>query len=246
MTSTINIKKIQSEELEMLIEIDKICRNNKITYYLGYGSALGAVRHKGFIPWDTDIDLIIEIGKMDEFVEIVESILPEKYYLFSIKKDASYDSLKPRVGLRNERHHRIHVDIFPMVGLPQNKFIQMILPRLTLILYRFFFFKQFDSETIHKDNLKKKLKHRLVKLLLFPIPIKYIKSLFNYISKKYPIDNSNYIYNICGLGYREVIPKDYLGEPEYMEFEGYKFPVPKEWDKYLKHMYGDYMTPRQY
>lgn len=237
-------RKLQLDILDILIEIDKICKEYQLTYYLAYGSVLGAVRHRGFIPWDKDIDIMIEIDKIDQFLSILESKLPEKYKVYSINNDEKYDSLKPRVGLNDYNHHLIHVDIFPMVGISHNKMARKVLPRISYLLYKTFFLKKFDSNTVHKDNPIKRIKHRLVKGILFIIPINLIRHFFNYLSWKYPVSESTYIYNICGsYGLREVIPKEYLNEPVYMEFEGYNLPVPKEWHKYLQHMYGDYMTP---
>lgn len=240
-------KKLQLSILEMLIEIDKICKKYQLTYYLAYGSVLGAIRHKGFIPWDKDVDIMIEIDSMDKLISVLETNLPKKYKVYSIYNDDKYDSLKPRIGLANHDHHTLHVDIFPMVGLSNNNIIRNVVPRLSSLIYTIFFLKKFDADTYHKNNPQKRLKHRIAKAILYVIPINLLKKVFNYLSWKYPISESKYIFNICGsYGMREVIPKNYLKKPVYMEFEGYMLPVPSEWDNYLKHMYGDYMTPVKY
>lgn len=241
------INEKQQAELEMLLEIDRICRKNQIRYYLAYGSVLGAVRHNGFIPWDNDIDIMVEINNMDKLLKALDEELPEEYFLFSTHKDENYDSLKPRVGLANERHHKIHVDIFPMVGISSNKFIRNFLPKITSKLYLIYFLKKFDANSVHKHNVSKRIKHLIVKILLSLISSKFVKYIINNLSWKYPISDSKYIFNICSPdGPKEVIPKEYLSEPVYLEFEGHLLPVPKEWDKYLKHLYGNYMVPIKY
>lgn len=240
-------RKIQLDILDILIEIDRICNKFGITYYLAYGSVLGAVRHKGFIPWDNDIDIMIEIDRMEELISALESNLPNKYKVYYLKNDKEYDSLKPRVGLSNQNHHKLHVDIFPMSGISNNKMLRKVIPIITLILYKSYFLKKFDSDTVHKNNFHKRIKHKLVKFVLYIMPISIILKVFNYLSWKYPLSKSAYIYNVCGsYKLKEVIPKEYLSEPVYLDFEGYKLPVPKEWNKYLNHMYGDYMTPVRY
>ena len=66
------------------------------------------------------------------------------------------------------------------------------------------------------------------------------------LSTMFPIEQSSTLYNICGsYGHKEFISKDWLGAPIYADFEGYKFPMPKEWHKYLTNIYGDYMTPKK-
>lgn len=107
---------------------------------------------------------------------------------------------------------------------------------------------------IKKVNIKERLiGHNKVifvviigKIIFFLVPSKLLIKVHNKLRRAFPIENSDYLYNICGsYGFKEFIPKNWLGIGERKDFEGLKLPVPKEWDKYLTHLYGDYMTPRK-
>lgn len=234
--------KIQQQELFMLKEIDRIAKQYDLTYYLGYGTVLGAVRHNGFIPWDSDIDILVDINSYKLFCEILNSHIDSKYEVKSIDTDPSYNSLKARVSLKGSSHTIIHVDIFPMVGSPKSIIGKKIFSKIAYWNYRLYSSKKYNS-TIYG---KRTPKSSIFNILLLPIPSSICILIFNKLSTMFPIEQSKSIYNICGsYGYKEFFSKEWLGEAVYLKFEDHEFPVPKEWDKYLTHIYGDYMTPRK-
>lgn len=240
------IENIHKIELEMIKEVDRICQEHKIRYYLAYGTVLGAVRHKGFIPWDTDIDIMVEADLYDEFCQTLIRNLSPKYKLNSIHTSIKYEELFARVGLNDCTHHQIHIDIFPLAGAPERKILKKIFSKIAYINYRSFFVKQVDINFNYIDRPKKKLAAGICKVLLLPIPSKVFKKIYKLLSKKYDINKSTMVCNICGsYGGKEFIPKEYLGNPVYLQFEDYALPVPEQWDKYLTHFYGDYMTPKK-
>lgn len=232
--------------LNMMMEMDRICKKNNLKYYLAYGTVLGAVRHKGFIPWDDDIDIIVDIDNYKRFCDIIRHEIPDDYVLYSADQDLNYDSLKARISLRKYFHHIIHIDIFPIVGVPKSITGRKLFCNICHILYRSYFVKKVSINVNYKGNKKKRIITLIVKLLLKPVPARLIKLIFDKLSTLYHIKESDTIYNICGCyGYKELIPKEYLGEPVFLEFEGLALPVPEKWDAYLTHLYGDYMTPIQ-
>jgi|SRR5690625_1491349 len=241
-----DIKKMQKTQLEMLLEINRISKKYDINYYLAYGTALGAIRHQGFIPWDTDIDIVVEISEYEKLCNIIEKEISEKFKLSSIDTECDYDSLKARVALKGETHHFNHVDIFPLVGTPNTKSTRWIFSKMSYILYRIYFVKKVNADLLYNNNSKKKKIAKLAKLLIIPIPTKIVIKVFNKLSFMYSIESSKYLYNICGsYGQKEYILKKYYDDPVYKIFEGHMLPLPKEWDKYLKNIYGDYMIPRK-
>ena len=232
--------------IEMLGEMDRICRKNNLKYYLAYGTALGAVRHKGFIPWDNDVDIIVSIDDYKRFCDTINSEISDDYILCSIDQNSDYDSLKARISHKNYFHHIIHIDIFPIVGVPRSMLGRKLFIKISYIIYRSYFIKKVNVSINYKNKKIKKITTTILKLLLKPIPASLIKLIFERLSKIYPINESDIIYNICGsYGYKELIPQEYLGEPAMFAFEGLTLPIPEKWDAYLSHLYGDYMTPKQ-
>jgi lipopolysaccharide cholinephosphotransferase len=243
---TDDLRHIQLIAVDILVEIDKIFKENNIKYYLGYGSALGAVRYKGFIPWDYDIDIVIDINNYRNACNLLRQKLPNKYLLESIETNKNYEELFARVTLKNELHQKIHVDIFPLVGAPRLRINQRIFAISAYIIYRSFFIKKVNVKINYKNKILKRRIALFLKFILMPIPANLFIWLFNKLSILFPIEESEILYNFCGAyGKKELVPKKFYGTPVKMMFEGYEMPLPQEWHKYLTNFYGDYMVPRK-
>lgn len=246
MKEAIDKRKIQLMELDMLMEMDRICKKNNLKYYLAYGTVLGAIRHKGFIPWDDDIDIIVNIDNYKKFCDIIHNEITDNYVLCSIDQDPNYDSLKARISLKNNYHHIIYIDIFPIIGVPKSRVGRKLFSKICYIIYKSYFVKKVDVNITYKESKRKRTNALIAKLLLKPVSANLIKLIFDKLSTLYSIKESSIIFNICGCyGYKELIPKEYLGEPVWVEFEGLTLPIPEKWDAYLTHLYGEYMIPKQ-
>lgn len=237
-------RQIQLAELDMLIEMDRICKDNSLRYYLAYGTALGAVRHQGFIPWDTGIDIAVDIDNYKRFCDTVHREIPSKYTLRSIQTDNSHELLKARIVPKDPYYPKTHIDIFPMIGVPENQLGSRLFSQIAYIVYKGFFIKKVNHGINYKKVLLKRIIARLLKILLVLVPSKLFVWIFEKISVAFPIEKSNVLYMFCGhCSEKELVPKSYFDIPQKMMFEGYEFPLPREWDKYLTHIYKDYMVP---
>lgn len=240
------LKNIQMEELEMLNEMNRICIEEGLKYHIAYGTALGAVRHKGFIPWDLDVDIIVAIDQYKEFCNILKRRMADKYFVYSIQNYSNYEYLFSRIGLRGQGHKNIHIDVFPMVGGPRNELGKKMFSQIAYLNFRAYYFKKANGKANHPNSMKRQMQFIFAKTVLFPIPAEFFLWVFNKMSHLYSIENSKFIYNICGsYKSKEYIPKDWLLETELINFEGTMLPVTKKWDDYLKHFYGDYMIPKK-
>ena len=124
------LRKLQLAELEVLKEVVRICDKYKITYYISGGTYLGAVRHKGFIPWDDDVDIAMPREDYEIFLQLAEQELNSKYKLVTYKKDDNYlyypskietDEMKViNHSVNNEKNFNAWIDIFPLDGMPNN------------------------------------------------------------------------------------------------------------------------------
>src|SRR5699024_4899912 len=114
----LTLKELQDIETEMLREVSEICERNNIDYYLAYGSVLGAVRHKGPIPWDDDVDIIIPISQITKFVKCARKELSGRFYVDYHDRNRSSIILFPRIGLKGYSTKVLHIDVFKMIGAP--------------------------------------------------------------------------------------------------------------------------------
>lgn len=241
-----DIKNIHNQELSMLIEVDEIAKSNNIKYYLAYGTTLGAVRHKGFIPWDTDVDIMVGIDEYDTFCELLNKNLSDKYTFRHIKYDQDFNQLLPRVTLKNDIGLVIHVDIFPMVGAPLKDWRKKIFSKVAYLNHRLFFMKNIQPNVNYKNKRLKRIMSKIIKVIIFPIPRTFFIKLDDFLVNLFPMNKAKELYNIYGsYGMREYIPKKWLNEVYYEQFEGHKLPIPIKYDKYLENFYGDYMTPKK-
>ena len=126
------LNKLKSKELDILIYFDQVCRNNNINYSLSYGTLLGAVRHKGFIPWDDDIDVIMTREEYSKLFAILKDNTDENYFFQCHETDPNYFYGFAKIRLNNTYfgekmmknrniHQGIYIDIFIADNLPRNK-----------------------------------------------------------------------------------------------------------------------------
>src|SRR5690554_4415622 len=119
------LKKLHNVQIEILNQIVKICNQNKLTYFLIGGTLLGAIRHKGFIPWDDDLDIAMPRKDYEKFLELCQGYLGDEYYLHCSKTDPKYWLPFAKVRKNNtifeeksiqtiNSHKGIYVDIFPL------------------------------------------------------------------------------------------------------------------------------------
>lgn len=228
-------KKIQ---LQMLIEIDAFCKKNNIRYSLAYGTLIGAIRHKGFIPWDDDVDLIIPLKDMKLFKEKLN--LPDIEYC-DIDTDDDYEyafsrlAYKPTYSRRglSGKSYGVNIDFYPLVPIPSNVDAQKK------------FFKKVKKWSILRLWLLR-LNKRVIKILpikqipLLHFAVKHLRdSLFSFENM-----DSDTFYSVSGPYYmkdREIFHENLFEKLVEVEFEGHNFLAVSVYDKWLRKFYGDYM-----
>ena len=250
MGKMINIEDMKKLEFNMLKFLREICVKNNLRFYIIGGTLLGAVRHRGFIPWDDDIDVVMPREDFEKVVEIMNNSSQSRYKLFSVSNKEDYiytfgKLIDTNTCLRENIKHNvsglgIYLDIFPIDGLPDNTVLRKlhyfkiyILKKLLYLTY----YSNFKSENIMKKTIKKILLSFADKLG----ERKLINSIIK-IAKKYRYDNCDSIGVItAGYGIKEIMPKEIYKETVYLEFEGEKFPAPWKYKEYLTRIYGNYM-----
>lgn len=243
-----DLRKMQMIQLEMLVEVDRICKKNNIKYCIIAGTLLGAVRHKGYIPWDDDADIGMLRSEYERFCKACEKELDHTRFFFQTHSNTpgyrwGYGKVR-RVGtefVRKGQEHMpyptgVFIDIFPLDNVPDNLFVRRIHNIVCTVIRKILWStvgRKTDSNTIIRgvyhllslfprnfifflyDNLMRtsnKKDTQLVRILTFPTPN---NGYFGYYRKWYV-------------------------ELKEIEFEGYNFPAPIDYDEYLTFKFGNY------
>ncbi|MFV0343467.1 MAG: LicD family protein [Anaerocolumna sp.] len=238
--------------LVVLNEVDKICKENNIKYFLGGGTLLGAIRHKGFIPWDDDADIMMLRGEYEKFIKVAETELPEFLVLQTAENDPSNHFLS-KIRVKNticstkftkeltELEQGFFVDIFPHDYTANSHVGQKIHCAVT-VLGRSLVFNKW-GKTYVQGNGEHKL-FRFIATIIKTITPMFILEWFQFYVIRFfeHKKNNQYLYDGMGQNLNKgAFPTEWLHDVVFTEFEGYHFPIPREYDKYLKFLYGDYM-----
>lgn len=242
-------KEFKEVLINMLSYFNKYCKKNNIKFFLMYGSLLGAARHKGIIPWDDDIDLVIPrpdytklIKKFNNESERYKIVSTETYPEYTAPLAKIIDTktiLRQHYGYKEKVELGIYIDLFVYDGLPDDEIERKNHVKKALDLANKW--GHANHEFYYKgDSFFKNLARWI---WYAPTNILGYKHMLKVISKnalKYDYENSNYIGNLLYVVTpREVYPKSYF-ETDYLEFEKMKCPVPKEYEKILTQHYGDW------
>lgn len=238
----IGIKEIQKIETEMLEEFKNILDTAKIPFYIRAGSLLGAVRHGGFIPWDTDVDIEIPINFYKEAINLLEKNLSNNFKIYKNEEDISYGQLFARLGINNFNDRVVHIDLFPIIGITDNiKKQNIFFKKINSLSFLFNFKKQTFKEVSKSKRLYKVPFKIILWLLLKLIPSKkIIKQTFDLIYM-YHDEKAEYVVNpFSKYKQKSIFPKEYYNETKHLKFENIILPVPYKYEQVLTQLYGDY------
>ena len=242
---------IQKMQLSYLLEVDKICRKHNIKYFLGGGTLLGAIRHKGFIPWDDDSDIMMLREDYEKFAKIAETELPANMTFQSGKTDKNcfYEFNKLRVegtvfATDFAKEHRsinigIAFDIFCHDKTANSKLGRKIHLAMTIFTRALVLNKWNKRKADNGSRIQSAVTNFFVRL--FPLRFSYflMNHTISFFKRK---KNAKFLYDGMGRNvYNGCFEASILDEVIYTDFEGCQLPVPKRYDEYLTFLYGDYM-----
>lgn len=245
------LRKIQNCQLDMALEVKRICNEHKLRYFLAYGSMLGAVRHGGFIPWDDDLDIAMPREDYDEFIKICEQELDEDYQVITWYSDKGYAGMYAKIMIKGTTYAEhemrnvdstkgIFIDVFPYDNYPngENKFLLKRIKILRFLLCCKCKYAFDNYSTFYK------MLGRISEFFLLPVNKKLICDALEKLERKYNNVSCDRMigYNAGSKGKDWIYSKD-INELIEVEVEGYKLNIIKNYDEFLSHYYGDYMTP---
>jgi lipopolysaccharide cholinephosphotransferase len=245
-----SIRDVQLEMLHLLKIVDRICRENNISFWLDGGTLLGAVRDKGFIPWDDDIDICLMKDDYDKLIFLLEKEIDlnksSKIFLFFHgKKNVQYwceylCSKKFVVKKHGEATKPCRIDIFPMKSIESSDEEN---DRITTDVANYFIRGKIKyPEKFNKKYKEKTLKEGVIRK----------KEFMEYFNNEYmlscniktPTSLVTYSFgDSMANGFRQYYTYSDIFPLKEIEFEGWKFCCPNNTDRYLSILYGDYMTP---
>ena len=240
-------EQIHARLLLMMKELHRICVENNITYYIIGGTALGARRHNGFIPWDDDIDIGMPRPDYERFSQLAQEKFPEfletRWYKNTENSPFQFIKLVDnRTTLKEIQYDNyyegLYIDIFPLDGVKPDGLFERYRRKRIWFLHNI---------VIMNCSTLNKTRNPLKQWVLTYVRSLNLSKLHNKLEKaltRVSYDECNLTANFLGAwGKREIVEKRLLGTPVLYQFEDTTFYGPEKIDEYLTNLYGDFMTP---
>lgn len=246
--------------IQMLTDLQCICEKHQIIFFLGYGSALGAVRHQGFIPWDDDLDIIMPREDYRRFCKIFKRELGKKYILnapnYSNNAKARFAKMLKKgthfreiLDLKEVEFQAIFLDIFILDNIPDNIFwkrVKGIFCNITeFIAGQVFFYENCDEVVKEYYSIAGKSNYYVRIIVGFLFSFQRASHWFNLVDKivRHKNNNSKYCGVLTGRNhyFGECFERNKIFPASYGTFEGLKVPLIHDTDSWLTKLYGNYM-----
>lgn len=240
------LKGLQRLELSILHEVDRICREHHITYYLSEGTLLGAIRHAGFIPWDDDIDIAMPRPDYERFLRVAPHSIGDRFTVQHWTLTPRYWSAFAKVRLLDNSlfyqppiahltpNNGPYIDIFPLDSVPdpaspaQNRQKELMTRFRKALSYK------------RGDTRPKTSKTKLIRMRTLFHPVESLYGKLNATYRMLEAPGNEYLVNLASYysAEKETFPVEWYGEPRLVPFEDGLFPVPAEAEAMLARIYG--------
>lgn len=245
MCSSQEISKLQKVQLEILKEFKRVCCNNDIHFYLGYGTCLGAVRHQGFIPWDDDIDILMIIDDYKKLESLASHAFGNEYFLQNNQTDPNYGlpifrlrknttTLIEKEDLNRDIHHGVYIDIYPLYNAPKVKTDQKIL-KYKALLYRLFLYNEPPK---NKGRILTSISNSVLRITPNFLKIRTVSKIKNEL---FNLPSTGLFTTYYGNDASIIYDSKIFGNPKDIDFEDDIYPIPNDSELFLSKVYGDYM-----
>lgn len=250
------LKHLQKVQLMILKDFNDICEKNDLEYYAYGGTALGAIRHNGFIPWDDDVDVFMFREDYEKFLKIMKGLNSEKYELLNMDLQEDYQYMFSKLSLKGTKFRSawclkksfdvgINIDIFVLDYIPSNKFTFMILKNKIKVLKKIAYILEIIQNDYYNSLIKKIIIYGIKGIFqILNINNQTYKKIYKKTLHKLHYETnktSSLVYDLGAISYDAPLKVNSLKPPKKVKFESIEINVPNDYDNYLKINFGDYM-----
>lgn len=235
-----NMEQLQENGNKMLGHVSDICESQNIPYFVFFGTLIGTIRHQGPIPWDYDIDIVVPINEMDRFLNAMRRCLPKEYwvdYRDGIGEKRSF----PRIGISGLETEMLHIDVFPLTGVPDSVMGQDAFTKICRYLFVIWKAKTIESAVYYPDK-KRRCFVKIINALTFGVTTDKILIWIDKQCNKYPYDTAAYVAVPIGTKHKNIYKKEWFEQFEVRFYTSFNVRIPVGYDSILRQIYGDYMT----
>jgi len=236
----LTIKEMQRYQIEMIKELTAICEKHNVPYFLHAGNVIGAIRHGGPIPWDYDTDFLIPEPHIDRLSRLLHQELSPKFCVDYFLLTGNMQRIFPRIALSGYSSDVLHVDLFRLIGLPEDLAARKRIVIRFKIIRRVMILKHIEINEI--SSMARRIFYKLAKLMLQPITCEFLISRYNNLCSLEHYENAPYVGYLAGKhGVNNHFPKNTFENHTMIDYAGIPLKIVMNYDFYLRQLYGDYM-----
>ena len=249
----LTLEEVKKIEFNILCEFADFCSQNNLKYYLGYGTLLGAARHKGFIPWDDDIDVLMPRADYNKFIELtgynpIKPNLETRLYrdctnpnIYPFAKVIDTNTIVYEKGKSKKNISGLWIDIFPLDGYPEDRDAAQKLFDKYIKLRNLQDLATTSPMVVNQSIIKKLIKTIFIAPFVKFYGVKKICRKIDLLAQSYSFDKCDKVADFTwGDNIDSYLLKSELELAAEIEFEGRTFKAPAGWEAYLKRLYGDW------
>lgn len=234
-------EKYQNDVINSLFAFDQVCRNNNITYYMGFGSLLGFARDGGILPWDYDIDVLVPITEKEKLLKALERELDNDYYYYCPEVDKKCRHYCMRITKKGFDSSAVHMDIFFLIGAPEEKNkrekFRKTVKKINLI--RKAKLVNINAESMGIDAFKfVMILKKIVYKFVYPLPI--LDHTEKRLIRRVPLETAKYVTTMQAAA--DTYTKDVFGIPSEIDVNGRKIFAPTDVVGFFNQTYKDYKS----
>ncbi|MCM1220049.1 MAG: LicD family protein [Lachnospiraceae bacterium] len=245
----INTEELKRIQIDIILHIDAFCKKHNIRYFICGGTLIGAVRHKGFIPWDDDIDIMMLRADYERFIKLYSSMDDSIYHVYHHTLDEKYPYPYAKIDnshtvfseeIKESFALGVNIDLFPIDIVPENSRLQKRMYEKVNLYMKLMTLKRLPTE--RRRGVLKNTILSIAHLLLRPISFRRLICELDKNARQYVnMESSLCGVAVWGYGVREINELSNYSKALYVPFEDILLPIPVGYDKYLRGLYGNYM-----